>query len=100
MPTVVGRDQNCTHYIGRPSIFGNKYSHLKWKSNYPVVYVETREEAIRRYEIDMRKDIKLMKAIYELPENAILGCWCKPKACHGDVIVKLWEELHRNDPHE
>ena len=22
-----------------------------------------------------------------------LGCWCKPKRCHGDIIIKLLEEL-------
>jgi hypothetical protein len=23
-----------------------------------------------------------------------LGCFCYPKPCHGDVIIKLWEEMH------
>ena len=23
----------------------------------------------------------------------ILGCWCKPKPCHGDILVKLVEEV-------
>lgn len=24
----------------------------------------------------------------------VLGCWCAPKACHGDVLLKLAAELH------
>jgi len=28
-----------------------------------------------------------------LLDGAVLGCWCHPKACHGDVLVKLIEEL-------
>lgn len=32
-------------------------------------------------------------SIQGLPPDAVLGCWCKPKACHGDVIIKLWKEL-------
>jgi hypothetical protein len=26
-------------------------------------------------------------------DGKILGCHCKPKACHGDVLVRLIEEL-------
>lgn len=27
-----------------------------------------------------------------LPElKGRLGCWCKPEACHGDVLVELLE---------
>ena len=21
-----------------------------------------------------------------------LGCWCKPEACHGDILIKLYKE--------
>lgn len=24
----------------------------------------------------------------------VLGCWCKPGPCHGDVLIKLWKEKH------
>jgi hypothetical protein len=34
-----------------------------------------------------------MERIRALPANAVLGCWCKPGSCHGDVIVKIWKEL-------
>jgi hypothetical protein len=23
----------------------------------------------------------------------VLGCWCAPRACHGDVLVRLAEGL-------
>jgi hypothetical protein len=35
--------------------------------------------------------------VLAIAPGARLGCWCKGKrgrgACHGDVIVRLWEEL-------
>jgi hypothetical protein len=27
------------------------------------------------------------KALQLIRENDILGCWCKPLACHGDIIA-------------
>jgi hypothetical protein len=32
-----------------------------------------------------------MERLKEL-EGKALGCWCKPKSCHGDVLIKLIEE--------
>ena len=82
--------EKYTHYIGRGSVFGNPFK---------IGIDGNREEVIRKFErwiilhncnlID-----KLKKEIYNLPEDAILGCYCKPKPCHGDIIIKIWKELH------
>jgi hypothetical protein len=29
----------------------------------------------------------------ELRKAKFLGCWCKPNACHGDVILEVLREL-------
>ena len=34
------------------------------------------------------KNIELINDLHEL-DGKILGCWCKPKPCHGDVIAEL-----------
>jgi hypothetical protein len=26
-------------------------------------------------------------------QGKVLGCWCKPEPCHGDVIARLADEL-------
>ena len=52
----------------------------------------TREEVIEKYErylIAERPD--LLERLPEL-EGRILGCWCKPEACHGDVLLRLIQE--------
>ncbi len=77
-------------YIGRPSKWGNLWSHktgtlAQYKTN-------TREEAIQKYEDYLRNNEELLKDIMEL-DGKILGCWCSPKSCHGDVIIKIINEI-------
>ena len=33
-------------------------------------------------------------ALDRIPANARLGCFCKPNACHGDVIAAFVNEAH------
>lgn len=71
-------------YIGRPSKWGNPYSEkegtlAKWK-------VPTREEAVRKYSQWLSSQTNLLKDINELKDK-ILGCWCYPKQCHGDILA-------------
>ena len=76
------REEPYEVYIGRPSKWGNKFAIGKDGS---------REEVIVKYERWIRKQPELMGALDEL-RGKVLGCWCKPLACHGDVLVKLVEE--------
>jgi len=50
-----------------------------------------REENIREYEEWIRGNKRLMLDLPKL-EGEVLGCWCKPKKCHGDILVKLLKE--------
>lgn len=80
-----------THYIGRPSVFGNPYALVA--SVVPgTKRVATLGESLRLFEDYARNDSDVKAAIMRLPLNAVLGCTCKPKDCHGDVIVRLWYE--------
>ena len=65
-------------YIGRPSKWGNPFS---------IGKDGTREETIIKYEEYLLSRPDLMAALPELKQK-VLGCWCKPKACHGDILVK------------
>lgn len=69
-------------YIGRPS---------KWGNPFKIGIDGNRLEVIRKYEEYIRNNKKLLEDLSEL-EGKILGCYCKPKACHGDVLVKLIQE--------
>jgi hypothetical protein len=69
-------------YIGRPS---------KWGNPFEIGRDGTREEVIEKYREYILSKPELLKDLSEL-KGKILGCWCKPKACHGDVLVELLNE--------
>ena len=52
----------------------------------------TRDEVIAKYEGFIRQNSDLLKNIQGL-RGKTLGCWCKPEACHGDVLVKIFNEF-------
>jgi len=74
-----------THYIGRPSIFGNPFE---------IGRDGTRAEVIQKYREWVKNRPDVLKAIESLPADATLGCWCAPKPCHGHVIIEIWHEIH------
>jgi hypothetical protein len=34
-----------------------------------------------------------MNDLHEL-NGKELGCWCKPDKCHGDILIKLYNEKY------
>jgi hypothetical protein len=73
-------------YIGRPSKWGNPYSHLE--GTLAEYKVNSRQEAVEKYEEYILGNKELLDSLHEL-KGLTLGCWCKPKKCHGDILVKL-----------
>ena len=54
-----------------------------------------REQVADKYENYIRGNVELIACLHEL-EGKRLGCWCRPKfPCHGDVLVKLFQEFVR-----
>lgn len=85
MRAVHCKREAYTVYAGRPSILGNPF----------VIGKDgTRIDVISKFEQYARSNNKVMQAIKTLKESDVIGCWCKPQACHVDVIIKLWHELH------
>jgi hypothetical protein len=71
-------------YIGRGSVFGNPF----------IIGVHgSREDVIRKYEEWVRQQPHILALLPTL-RGKRLGCFCKPLACHGDVLVKLIEESY------
>ena len=76
-------------YIGRPSKWGNPFSHKN--GTLARFKVATREEAIQRYQDWILDQPDLVEDLFELKDKT-LGCWCKPQSCHGDVLARLADE--------
>jgi hypothetical protein len=51
-----------------------------------------RDEVISKFEEYLLKNEELMKDLHEL-KGKILGCWCKPEACHGDILAKYADKI-------
>ena len=65
-------------YIGRPS---------KWGNPFKEGMDGTRSEVIDRYRRWIVEQ-PLMDDLHEL-RGKVLGCWCSPLPCHGDVLAEL-----------
>lgn len=65
--------------IGRPS---------KWSNRFIIGKHGNRAEVIEQDERWLPLQEMLMAALSEL-RGLVLGCWCTPRACHGDVLVRL-----------
>jgi len=72
-------------YIGRPSKWGNPFQ-VDHFGGY------TRAEAIERFESYLRNNPRLMAAAKRELRGRDLICWCAPKACHGDVLLRIANE--------
>ena len=66
-------------YIGRPS---------KWGNPFVISPSASRADVIAQYERWIVCQPELMAALHEL-RGKVLGCWCAPQPCHGDVLVRL-----------
>lgn len=78
-------------YIGRPSKWGNPFSH---KAGTRADFIlPTRQEVVQAYRewITNGDGRYLLKSLHEL-KGKTLGCWCAPQACHGDVLFELANE--------
>jgi hypothetical protein len=84
-PTVVNKYKAPFDvYIGRGSKWGNPF----------VIGVDgTREQCIFKFREHLFNGITLREALPEL-EGKTLGCFCKPKPCHGDVIISAFNYYH------
>jgi len=73
-------------YIGRGSKWGNPFTHKKGTTAEYIV--ESREEAVEKFREWILQQEDLMNSLEEL-KGKTLGCFCKPKSCHGDVLAEL-----------
>src|SRR5574343_128829 len=78
-------------YIGRGSKWGNPYSHsTNTSANY---IVGSRKEAIAMYRDYIMSRTDLLSVIVAELDGKALGCFCKPKPCHGDVLINIIREM-------
>ena len=80
--TIVIHHRDCNSgdvYIGRPS---------KWGNPFEIGRDGTRSEVIAKYREYILNQPELLNSLDTLAGKRLV-CWCKPKPCHGDVLVQL-----------
>lgn len=87
-------------YMGRPNrslARKNPGKDLKsvWANPFTVVREERRQDSIDRYRTHILGKIEQDPETYDLRQlvGPRIGCWCKPRACHCDVLVELVAEV-------
>lgn len=75
-------------YIGRPTKWGNPFVIGK-DGNRPTV--------ITKYEEWLRGQPELVEAVKRELNGKDLVCWCAPKACHGDVLMRIANERRQHE---
>jgi hypothetical protein len=82
-----GKMPEGARYIGRPSRWGNPFKLGRDGDRAQVMekYAGWLEEKLT--EEPFRKNL------LKLSEATALVCWCKPEACHGDLLVNAMRDL-------
>jgi len=82
MPECIAVNSKTEQYdvfIGRPS---------KWGNPFRIGNDGTRKEVMQKYREWIVFQEDLINDMDELSGKR-LGCFCKPKACHGDILAEL-----------
>lgn len=66
-------------FIGRPG---------KWGNPFVIGQHGDRQLVIEKFRAWIATQPQLLADLHEL-RGKILGCYCAPKACHGDVLAEL-----------
>jgi hypothetical protein len=70
-------------YVGRPTKFGNPFE---------IGKDGTREQVVEKYEIWLKKQPVLLAQIKKQLRGVDLVCFCSPKICHADILLKIANE--------
>jgi hypothetical protein len=67
-------------FIGRPTVFGNPFK---------MGIDGDREEVVKKFEDHVLRDEVLTALIKNKLKGRNLVCYCAPKKCHGDILLKI-----------
>lgn len=74
------RTGNHDVHIGRPS---------KWGNPFRIGRDGTRQEVVRKYAEYLRGRRDLVADARVELQGKVLGCYCSPLLCHGDVLARV-----------
>lgn len=72
-------------YIGRPGFWGNPFEIGQDGDRETVI------KKFRQWILSNEPEAALRRLRLHELKGKVLGCWCSPQACHGDVLAELAE---------
>lgn len=107
MAKIIRYSKLLDEYVGdnvfdcsRPNVLSNPFTHIKNKKTLAKKVVDTREEAVRLYEIyfdemisknqTFKDEFERIYKAYNEYDTIYLGCYCNPEKekCHTEIIEK------------
>ena len=86
------KKSNYDVYIGRYNTNVKGGLDPKWGNPFVIGKDGDRGQVIEKYEKWLlSKPLLVEKAKSEL-KGKVLGCWCSPQNCHGDVLARIANE--------
>ena len=86
----------------RPFVLANPYTHLPVDKTKAMYKVATRDDAVKAFDhyfdLMYRSNVRFKRVVdiiyerYKSGEDVFLECYCKPEACHCDVIKEKLEK--------
>jgi hypothetical protein len=85
--------QGCDEYIGRRCFMGGwRLQQSDFHNPFMAKEEGGRQQCAEKYKAYLRSNANLLRKLPSL-RGKVLGCWCKPKACHGDVLVNMLNQM-------
>lgn len=87
--------EECTHFCGRKTSLhkarGNPIDLSILSNPEPLKDESDREPNVRRYAAHLldlcKRNPFIREILLEIPDDAVLGCFCHPRTCHCQVII-------------
>ena len=86
----------------RPFVLANPYTYLPVEKTKAIYKVSTREDAVKasehcvdvmyRSKVRFKRVVDIIYELYKSGGDVFLECYCKPEACHCDVIKEKLEK--------
>ena len=70
-------------YIGRPG---------PWENPFEIGKDGDREEVVEKYAEWLLAQPELVEKAKQELRGKVLGCWCAPKLCHGNILTQIANE--------
>jgi hypothetical protein len=85
----IGRDMSYYVAGSTGSVWQNPFPVAKLNKIYKTGVVRYNlDQSLELYRQHIEQNPDLLNRLGEL-DGKVLGCWCKPNKCHGDVLAKL-----------